>query len=51
MNRVQQLDQQEEEINTAIQELKKQEKAMRITERLKGTGVEDPTDRIEDCVE
>jgi DNA repair exonuclease SbcCD ATPase subunit len=36
-DRVQQLDQQEEEINTAIQELKQQQNSMSITERLKGT--------------
>jgi plasmid maintenance system antidote protein VapI len=35
-DKVQQLDQQEEEINTAIQELKQEQKAMSITERLKG---------------
>jgi hypothetical protein len=35
-DRVQQLDQQEEEINTAIQELKQRQNSMSITERLKG---------------
>jgi hypothetical protein len=35
--KVQQWDQKEERINTAIQELKQQKKTMRITECLKGT--------------
>jgi tRNA A58 N-methylase Trm61 len=35
--RVQQLDQQEEKISTAMQELKKLKKDMSITERLKDT--------------
>jgi hypothetical protein len=36
-DRVQQLDQQEEDINTTIQELKQQQISMRITDRLKGS--------------